>query len=85
WRYTASGSAAQLETATGLTLVSGCDPDQSGDPRNTYFNLGMVRAAGLVDSDPSHYCNPPPQTLDDRKEPVISQQRVMLPMVQGRQ
>jgi hypothetical protein len=46
----------------GTPLVAGCvNNPQAGDPlRRTYENVGTVFVPGDSDSDPSHYCNPPP-------------------------
>jgi uncharacterized repeat protein (TIGR01451 family) len=84
WIYRASGVAAELETATGLVIVIGCDAQQTLDPRKTYFNMGTVRAGGLVVNDPSHYCNPPPNSLAEEEEPDLDQPRLLLPLVQVR-
>ena len=62
WRYTASGSAANLQSPpSGISVVIGCNPTASSAPgsRNTYRNIGTVTVPGATASDPSHYCNPP--------------------------
>jgi uncharacterized repeat protein (TIGR01451 family) len=67
WLYTASQPAETLATSvSGVTIVAGCDADNTGNTRETYENLGTVVAGSLTDSDPSHYCNPPPQELGCR-------------------
>jgi hypothetical protein len=43
----------------GVITVPGCDPDDSGVERDTYENVGVVTIGGVVEEDPSHYCNPP--------------------------
>lgn len=84
WRYTATGIAVNLETATDVTIVAGCR-DETQTSRNTYFNLATVRALDLVDTDPSHYCNPRPSSLDESEEPAVGQTlRLLLPFVQLR-
>ncbi|MCP4307830.1 MAG: hypothetical protein GY788_23740, partial [bacterium] len=68
WFYEATGVAQDLGLLSlgtqpdGEEIVLGCNP--SGQPipgeRNTYMNTGMVEIPGSMDTDPSHYCNPPP-------------------------
>ena len=68
WIYTADLPAENLTTTTsGVTIVEGCDPDQSGFSRPTYENIGTVTAGVLEDTDPSHYCNPPEPGIDIEK------------------
>lgn len=60
WIYFATDVAQNLAAPrAGTTVVSGCDPDLSGDRRPTYENKGRVEAGSLTDWDTSHYCNPP--------------------------
>ena len=64
WHYSASLNAENLSTTTsGVTIVEGCDPGQTGESRPTYENVGTVVAGNETDSDPSHYCNPPDVVL----------------------
>lgn len=70
WRYTATGTAANLQTPPlTLTVVAGCNPNNTTapGPRNTYANIGTVSAPGASASDPSHYCNPPAPGIVIRK------------------
>lgn len=83
WRYLATGVALDLQIAQNVTIVSGCGFDDAGD-RNTYANVGTVRAGDLTDADPSHYCNPPPSSLDETDEPQTPEVGMLyLPLVQG--
>ncbi|MCB1853030.1 MAG: hypothetical protein KDI83_20030, partial [Gammaproteobacteria bacterium] len=68
WFYQAAGVVQDLGLLSlgiqpdGSEIVLGCNPtgaNPSGD-RNTYRNIGMVEVPGAMDSDPSHYCNTPP-------------------------
>jgi len=68
WEYTANVAAENLLTTTsGVTIVPGCDPGNTGDTRPTYENIGTVVAGQNTDSDPSHYCNPPQPGIDIEK------------------
>lgn len=83
WRYVATGIALDLQTAQNVTIVSGCANDE-GVERNTYANIGAVRAGNLTDTDPSHYCNPPPNALGETDEPNHPNAGLLyLPLVQG--
>ncbi|MBT8121731.1 MAG: hypothetical protein KJO10_04265, partial [Gammaproteobacteria bacterium] len=55
WIYTAIGQALELSIEPTLT-EPGCN-----DGRPTYVNMGKVVTSpfDLMDTDPSHYCNPP--------------------------
>lgn len=82
WRYHATGIAVNLENTTGIVVVDGCR-DETNTTRNTYFNLATVRVLDLVATDPSHYCNPRPSSLDEGEEPTVGQTlRLLLPFVQ---
>jgi uncharacterized repeat protein (TIGR01451 family) len=60
WIYTAQGIAPDLNVPPpGVTIVDGCDPDETGITRSTYENIGTVSITGDSDQDPSHYCNAP--------------------------
>jgi len=68
WHYTATLAAENLLTSTsGVQIVAGCDPDQTGITRPTYENIGTVVAGDQTDEDPSHYCNPPAPGIDIEK------------------
>jgi uncharacterized cupredoxin-like copper-binding protein len=53
WTWTAAGTAVDLETASGVTTVTGCGGSTA------YENTGTVTADVQVADDVSHYCNPP--------------------------
>lgn len=58
WLYRAAGLAQDLEQPDpGVTVVDGCDPDNTGVARPTYQNIGTVESGNVADSDPSFYCN----------------------------
>jgi hypothetical protein len=66
WLFTVSGTALNLKLPPppGVTIVPGCNPNNiPGKDRNTYVNNGTVSVPGDTDSDPSHYCNPPPDII----------------------
>ncbi|RIK37537.1 MAG: hypothetical protein DCC55_23950 [Chloroflexi bacterium] len=82
WRYFAMSTAVNLETTAGVIIVDGCR-DEANVTRSTYFNLATVRVLDLVATDPSHYCNPRPSSLDESEEPAVGQStRLLLPFVQ---
>ncbi len=59
WVFQAVGTAVNLsEDHTAVTVVPGCDPNQTGQTRATYENIGTVTVRNLSASAPSHYCNP---------------------------
>lgn len=57
WIYIANSVAPNLVINPGSNVVQGCDPNASGDSRNTYKNLATVTAGAASDTDPSHFCN----------------------------
>ena len=68
WRYQAVGTALNLMTGSvTVKTVPGCDPGSSGISSTTYENIGAVTVGELVDSDPSHYCNPSEPDIDIEK------------------
>lgn len=72
WIYTAMSQALDLSTAQGVTVVDGCNND-----RPTYENIGKVAVDSfdLMDTDPSHYCNPGNPDIDIRKQAEGSDSR----------
>lgn len=59
WIYQASATAQDLAIPEpNVVVVDGCDPNNNGVKQPTYANIGRVEAGELVDTDPSHYCNP---------------------------
>lgn len=73
WTYVATGTVVDLISATvnGSDIVNGCAPtasDLNPNPK-AYENIGTVAVPGANDTDPSHYCNPPPNSLDTPEEP----------------
>jgi uncharacterized repeat protein (TIGR01451 family) len=65
WTYTAVSQALDLSTASGVTVVDGCNDD-----RPTYENMGkvVIDRFDLMDTDLSHYCNPGEPDIDIRKQ-----------------
>ncbi len=73
WIYQATGTALDLATATGVTIVQGCGKGQTTVTGPTYENIGTVigtpmsGGTPITDSDPSHYCNSLPPAIDIEK------------------
>ncbi|MCX6050558.1 MAG: carboxypeptidase regulatory-like domain-containing protein [Chloroflexi bacterium] len=66
WIYQKLGVAANLlRTPSTVPVVAGCDPNQTGQTRPTYENIGTVTAETSSATDLSHYCNPL-ATIGDR-------------------
>ncbi|HRW04766.1 MAG TPA: choice-of-anchor E domain-containing protein [Caldilineaceae bacterium] len=70
WRFWATGIARDLQRDTvGVTVVPGCDPDQTGDKSGAYRNIATLVVNEIVVTDPAHYCNTQPTSLTDRSDP----------------
>jgi archaellum component FlaG (FlaF/FlaG flagellin family) len=70
WIYIAVRTTLNLTTtAEAVTIVEGCATHGNGETRPTYENIGAVVAGPVSDNDPSHYCNRPPTSLDEKPEP----------------
>jgi hypothetical protein len=62
WIYQISVPALDLyDEANQQFIVTGCDPNDSGDERPTYRNEGSVTIGGTILTDPAHYCNGRPE------------------------
>ncbi len=64
WLYTATGTALNLTLAppAGVhTVANSCTANGTQPPRTAYTNIGTVTIPGASATDPSSYCNPPPQ------------------------
>jgi uncharacterized repeat protein (TIGR01451 family) len=80
WLYRAVGRGLDLKAQpAGVSLEIGCG---LSDPpfNNAYTNIGTVHVPGATASDPSHYCNPLPTSVDvNAKEPL---RQLFLPLMQ---
>ncbi len=81
WRFHATGTARNLLLDTvGITVVDGCDPDNTDNTNVAYRNIGTVTVDALVDTDPAHYCNFPP-TVIKRNRLDEATHDIYLPMI----
>jgi hypothetical protein len=63
WQYKATGTALDLTLPPPLgthLVANSCTAGGSQPPRTAYTNIGTVTIPGATASDPSSYCNPPP-------------------------
>ncbi|MEZ4673537.1 MAG: choice-of-anchor E domain-containing protein [Caldilineaceae bacterium] len=82
WRYYAVGFARNLLLDTSnITIVDGCDPDSSGILFPTYQNIGTVVVQALTVSDPGHYCNYPPTSIEQGNARSDTEFSVYIPYI----
>ena len=65
WLYTATGTALDLTLpppAGVHTVANSCTAGGSQPARTAYTNVGTVTIPGASATNPSSYCNPPPQS-----------------------
>lgn len=71
WTYRFTSTTLDLANPpAGTPLEPGCDPTNTSFTRPTYINVGtvVVEQYNLVDTDPTHHCNPanPDVTIEKR-------------------
>ncbi len=82
WRFFARGAARNLLfDTTSITIVAGCDPNNSGNKSAAYRNIGMVTVGNLRITDPAHYCNFPPTEIADDSRGREETRSLYLPLI----